>query len=192
MSSSSGPSRHLVVAAVLVGVAAATVAWLLVSRMPRGEPRGGLGPSVAVPSPTVPAALAGQPQATAVVGDQVLRVVIAQDHARGLMGIEDLGSLDGMLFVLPETRHPDGGGWWMRDVPIPLEIAFFDPEARLIEIQRMEPCTADPCPIYHASAPYRWALETEVGTLRARPGDRLTVEPAGAVVRTDVRMRLVA
>jgi uncharacterized membrane protein (UPF0127 family) len=102
---------------------------------------------------------------------------VARDFARGLRGVDDLGSLDGMLFELPPVQGPGGGGWWMLGVSMPLEIAYFDPEGRLIEVERMEPCPTEPCRIYSAPEPYRWVVETEVGTLRARPGAVLVTEP---------------
>ena len=127
-----------------------------------------------IPDRGIPPPLRGSRIATISVGEQQLRVAIAVDFARGLQGVRDLESLDGMLFELPSVQDPKGGsGWWMLGVPIPLEIAYFDPAGRLIEVERMDPCTSEPCPIYSADEPYRWVLETEVGTLRASPGAAL-------------------
>ncbi len=94
-----------------------------------------------------------------------------------MAGIGDLGSLDAMLFELPEASRPGPGvGWQMQDVPIPLEIAFFDASRRLIELQRMEPCPTAPCPVYDAAQPYMWVLETEVGVLSVEEGAYLSIE----------------
>lgn len=123
----------------------------------------------------VPFALWNSSRTTAWVGDDRLHVV--RNPGNGMVGIDDLGSLDGMLFELTEPTHPDtANGWWMLDVPIPLEIAFFDPSHKLIEIQRMEPCAAEPCQVYRSTQSYLWVLETEVGRLHAQPGDILRIE----------------
>jgi uncharacterized membrane protein (UPF0127 family) len=135
---------------------------------------------VVVPRIGMPAAFWWERVTTIQVGEQRLRVVHARDLGRGLRGVADLGTLDGMLFQLPRVQSPpDSNGWWMLGVPIALEIAYFDPAGRLVEIDRMEPCAAEPCAIYDASEPYRWVLETEVGTLRAAPGAQLVAEPGG-------------
>jgi uncharacterized membrane protein (UPF0127 family) len=51
----------------------------------------------------------------------------------------------------------------MKNTLIPLDVAFFTVEGVLVDLLRMEPCTADPCPIYQPRGEYRYALETEVG-----------------------------
>lgn len=118
---------------------------------------------------TPPAPLAGFPQADIVVAGTALRVAIADTAAlrtRGLMGVTDLGELDGMLFVFPaDTR----GAFWMKDTLIPLDIWFFDAAGLLVDGLRMEPCPADPCPLYEAAGAYRYAVETPAGS-QAEPG----------------------
>ncbi len=94
-------------------------------------------------------------------------------RAQGLMGVTDLGGLDGMLFVFP-TDTPTQGGFWMKNTLIPLDIAFFDANGMLVDRLAMEPCTADPCPSYHPSGAYRYALEAPEGDLTfVVPGTRL-------------------
>ena len=46
----------------------------------------------------------------------------AGERAQGLMGVTDLGSLRGMLFVFPEDTI---SGFWMKGTPLALDIAFF-------------------------------------------------------------------
>ena len=102
---------------------------------------------------------------TVVVDGAELMVAVADDpgeRAQGLMGVDDLGSLAGMLFVYESDSE---GGFWMKDTIIPLDIAFFAADGTLVNLQRMEPCRADPCPFYHAGVPYRWALEVPAGDL---------------------------
>jgi uncharacterized protein len=88
-----------------------------------------------------------------------LDVDIADDDAsreRGLMGITDLGTNDGMAFTWTE---PTDTTFWMKDTLIPLSIAFVDAAGRVITISEMTPCTADPCRTYAADGPYTTAIE---------------------------------
>ena len=68
-----------------------------------------------------------------------------------------------MLFVFEETTD---GGFWMKDTLIALDIAFFDSGGAFVDVLTMEPCTEDPCPVYHPSGTYRYAVEALAGDLR--------------------------
>jgi uncharacterized membrane protein (UPF0127 family) len=99
-----------------------------------------------------------------------------EEWGTGLMNRESLPQDAGMIFVFPETRS---GGFWMKNTLIPLSIAFVDGEGRIVRILDMEPCRADPCPIYEPGAPYRSALEVNQGAFEewgVEEGDRLTLE----------------
>jgi uncharacterized membrane protein (UPF0127 family) len=94
----------------------------------------------------------------------------------GLMNRESLASEAGMVFLFGrETR----GGFWMKNTLIPLSIAFFDADGRILRILDMEPCEADPCPVYDPEVAYRGALEVNKGAFarwRVSEGDRVRVE----------------
>jgi uncharacterized membrane protein (UPF0127 family) len=83
-----------------------------------------------------------------------------EERAQGLMGIEDLPADQGMAFVFDE---PTTARFWMKDTLIPLSIAFVDEDGRVIAIRDMEPCAADPCPMYGAAGPYVMAVEANAG-----------------------------
>ena len=86
-----------------------------------------------------------------------LRVADSPEERRvGLMGVEALDEDDGMVFVFDGEQD---GPFWMKDTLIPLSIAFWGNDGRLLDILEMEPCTADPCPTYSSRAPYTHALE---------------------------------
>lgn len=111
--------------------------------------------------------LIGWETTTITVGDARLLVAVADDpgeRGQGLMGIEQLGEIDGMLFVFPQEAL---GGFWMKDTLIPLDIAFFGDDGVLVDTLEMVPCTADPCHSYVPDEPFSWALETPAGTLDA-------------------------
>lgn len=86
---------------------------------------------------------------------------------RGLM-FRRTAPRDGMLFVFPTATS---GGFWMKNTLVPLRIVFYDLRGRAVRALTMTPCRDDPCRIYDAQRPYRFALE-----LRAkdpRPARRL-------------------
>lgn len=84
------------------------------------------------------------------------------ERARGLMGVTDLGGLDGMVFRYGEEAHR---GFWMKDTLLPLSIAFVDASGDVVSTADMVPCTADPCPSYAADAPFLVAIEAPQGGL---------------------------
>ena len=125
---------------------------------------------------TMPPLLAGLEITTVTIGSLELIVAVADTPAarsRGLSGTAELGPLDGMLFVYEE---PVDGGFFMRGVAIALDIAFVDAEGRVLSVLTMPLCTADPCPTYAPSSPYRWAIETPAGGLGGvATGDQIEI-----------------
>ncbi|HET7309263.1 MAG TPA: DUF192 domain-containing protein [Actinomycetota bacterium] len=96
-----------------------------------------------------------------------------EERQTGLMGRESLSPYDGMAFVWEE---PVVGTFWMKDTVIPLSIAFWDEEGRIVSILDMDPCTEDPCPTYGPDEPFVGAVEVDRGTFERHgvtPGDRV-------------------
>lgn len=88
-------------------------------------------------------------------------------RSQGLMRVTDpdLGGYDGMLF---DHGGTSAGGYWMKNTPMPLSIAYWSDEGRFVSSVDMEPCVDEPdggCPSYGADAPYRYALEVTQGGL---------------------------
>lgn len=82
------------------------------------------------------------------------------------MGVTDpgLGGAAGMVFAFPGDTS---SGFWMKDTPMPLAIAWYPVDGPLVSAADMEPCpagTAD-CPVYEPGGPYRYAVEVPQGTL---------------------------
>ncbi len=116
-------------------------------------------------------------------GVETLEVEIAdsQDERRtGLMGRETLDPFDGMAFLWSESVQ---GTFWMKDTLIPLSIAFWDEQGRIIEILDMEPCVDEPCPTYGPTTPFIGAVEVPQGSFDARGvqvGDRVELRTPDA------------
>jgi uncharacterized protein len=125
----------------------------------------------------------GEAQPQAVIdtsdGEVVIDVEIADDdaeRARGLMERTELDPDAGMIFVYPSDVS---GAFWMKDTLIPLSIAFYAEDGRIVKILDMEPCREDPCRLYDPGVPYRGALEVNRGAFdrwNVREGDRVRLE----------------
>lgn len=87
---------------------------------------------------------------------------------QGLMFVEDLGDLGGMLFDFGAESQ---GGFWMKNTLIPLDVAFFDGEGALVAVIGMVPCEAGPCPTYDPGVSYSYAIEVPAGDFADLPDD---------------------
>lgn len=101
-----------------------------------------------------------------------LNVEVADIPAKLDRGLTDRASLapgEGMLFVI-ERRGP---GFWMKDVTIPLSVAFITACGEIIEIQDLEPLSLD---FHDTPQAFRFGLEVSRGWFEAngiRAGDRV-------------------
>ena len=66
----------------------------------------------------------------------------------------------GMVF---RYRANNRGGYWMKNTLVPLSIAFFARDGKVLRILDMAPCREEPCPSYDPGVPYRGALEVNKG-----------------------------
>jgi uncharacterized membrane protein (UPF0127 family) len=80
------------------------------------------------------------------------------EREKGLMHRTSLGKDEGMLFVFPEEKIQS---FWMKNTLIPLDVAFFDSQGFLVDIQRMEPDDGER--IYTSAVPALYALEMNAG-----------------------------
>lgn len=90
----------------------------------------------------------------------------------GLMGVEDLSPLDGMLFVYGSERPISH---WMKNTLIPLDIAFFDADGMFVSKTTMVPCLDEsddnPCAVYPADGPAAFSVEVAAGVFDDLPDD---------------------
>ena len=102
---------------------------------------------------------------TITIDDRSMDVAVADTptkRAHGLMGVTNLGGLEGMVFVFPVES---GAGFWMKDTLIPLDIVFFSANGIFVDRFTMQPCIEDPCPSYDPIGLYRYAVEAPAGDL---------------------------
>ena len=90
-------------------------------------------------------------------------VVVADtssEREHGLMGVSHLGPDDGMVF---QFDGPTRSSFWMKDTLVPLSVAFWNASGTVVDVLDMQPCTADPCPLYTPRGTYTTALEMNLG-----------------------------
>ena len=76
---------------------------------------------------------------------------------RGLMFRESLPEDHGMLFLFPRDRVL---GFWMKNTPLPLSIAYADADGRIVRIADLEPHSES---TVSSGTPARYALEMSRG-----------------------------
>ncbi len=99
------------------------------------------------------------------LGGKKVTVEVADKMAtrrQGLMGRQSLPPDHGMLFAYPSPRIL---GFWMRNTPLALSIAFIeelpDGTGRIVNLRDMEPFAE--APTHVSEKPVRLALEMELG-----------------------------
>ena len=80
------------------------------------------------------------------------------------MNRTSLGADAGMAFLWDE---PIEARFWMKDTLIPLQIAFWGKDGRIVGLAEMEPCEEGPCPTYGPDQAFVGAVETNAGWFTA-------------------------
>jgi uncharacterized membrane protein (UPF0127 family) len=84
-------------------------------------------------------------------------------HEMGLMNRKKLPINDGMLFVFQDSQVRE---FWMKNTLIDLDIAYFDSEKKIVDIQSMKAITTmiqQIVPTYPSKVPAKYALEMNAG-----------------------------
>jgi uncharacterized membrane protein (UPF0127 family) len=130
------------------------------------------------------------PTVAATIGGEHFVLELAADPLtmhQGLGGRDRIDPRGGMLFVYP---RPQPLAFVMRDCPVPIDVAFLDPQGRVINLAEMEPepprrageSAADydaRLPVHRSALPARYAVEVAGGRLRAlgvAPGARVEID----------------
>lgn len=112
---------------------------------------------------------------------EVELAVTTLERERGLMFRKELPKGQGMLF-----EQPTGSAtFWMKNTLISLDLLYFDPNGKLLQIEaNVPPCTTPHCPIYPSkTSTIRYVLEIKGGEAALQNiqlGDRLRLESQAA------------
>ncbi len=118
--------------------------------------------------------------ARAKLGDRIINLEVAltpTQQSKGLMFRSTLADDRGMLFIF---NPPMAIGFWMKNVPVPLDMVFTF-EGKIVAIAAsVPPCKTNPCPIYPSTPvvtdqviELRAGLTKEMGL---KLGDSVTIE----------------
>lgn len=84
----------------------------------------------------------------------------AKEEMTGMMFRTNVPENDGMLFVFP----PQQASFWMKNCPVPLSIAYIDPNGVIQEIHDLEPFNTNS--VLSVATNIHYALETPRGWFR--------------------------
>jgi uncharacterized membrane protein (UPF0127 family) len=101
---------------------------------------------------------------------QIELAVTPAQRRQGLMYRQQLDSRQGMLLVY---QHAGDHRVWMKNMRIALRVFWIDDEFTVISMQRLEPCSNTPCPVFSAPRPARFILELGDYDHSLEPGDKI-------------------
>jgi uncharacterized membrane protein (UPF0127 family) len=143
-----------------------------------------IGFSVYPPKKTPVTAQTAQSYLPLRVGSAQLNVQLAltqNEQTAGLMHRSNLELDHGMLFVFKDAKRRF---FWMRNTPLPLDLAYFDNTGRLQEIHALYPY--DEKMVSSRSSAIKFALEVKQGNLNAlgiKTGAQLDLETLRAALK---------
>ena len=108
------------------------------------------------------------------VGEQNFSVELAdtpETQKIGLMFREHLAPKTGMLFVFDKESL---SSFWMKNTHIPLDVVWINAQKKVVDVQTLQPCFEDPCPITDPKGTAQYVLEVNEGEFKGKVGD--TVE----------------
>lgn len=117
--------------------------------------------------------------ATAEIAGETINLEVAQtpeQQATGLMFRESLAGDRGMLFPFKSERV---ASFWMKNVPISLDMIFLNGEKIMHIASDVPPCEVDPCPVYGSGALVDRVIELRGGRakeLGIKPGNTISIQ----------------
>jgi len=80
----------------------------------------------------------------------------AQQRQNGLMHRQHLSPRQGMLLIYAQAGDHR---IWMKNMLIPLRVYWIDEDFTVVGMQRLQPCSGSPCPVYSVESDTRYVLE---------------------------------
>jgi hypothetical protein len=101
---------------------------------------------------------------------QIELATTPQQRQLGLMHRTQLGPRQGLLLVYPQAGDHR---IWMKNMLIPLRVYWIDASSVVLDVQRLEPCNAEPCAVYAVAGKSQYILELGDYTHPLEVGDRI-------------------
>lgn len=101
---------------------------------------------------------------------QIELAVTSAQRRQGLMYRQRLDSRQGMLLVYPQTGDHR---IWMKNMRLALRVYWIDEDFTVVSVQRLQPCSNSPCPVFSAPRPTRFVLELGDYEHAIGPGDTI-------------------
>jgi len=96
------------------------------------------------------------------INKAIYKIEIAQTPGQlsiGLMGRRELNDKEGMLFIFLSIKQH---GIWMKNMMIPLTVAWLDKGFKVIDVKKLAPCLRTSCSVYKSSRPAQYVLELNI------------------------------
>jgi len=107
------------------------------------------------------------------LGQASYEIEIAKTSAQrrtGLMHRKHLSPRQGMLLVYPQAGDHR---IWMKNMLIPLWVYWIGEDFTVVGMQRLQPCSGSPCPVYSVDRDTRYVLELGDYEHPLAPGDKI-------------------
>jgi uncharacterized membrane protein (UPF0127 family) len=107
------------------------------------------------------------------LGQEFYQIELATTQGQrqqGLMHRLQLGPRQGMLLVYSQAGDHR---IWMKNMVIPIRVYWIDASSVVIGVQRLEPCDAQPCPIFAVAGDSQYILELGDYDHPLEVGDRI-------------------
>jgi len=106
------------------------------------------------------------------INGAIYQLEIAQTRQQlqfGLMGRTSIAKNKGMLFVFPQFRRH---GIWMKNMVIPLTVAWLDKQLNIIAVKKLIPCQSKECPVAKPPISSAYVVELNANS-QLNIGDKL-------------------
>lgn len=108
-------------------------------------------------------------------GGQEFQVEIAESSEQkrlGLMHRRAMPALHGLLMVFERDKTIP---IWMKEMQFPLDVVWISAAGIVVDLQTLQPCRQNPCPVFNPRQPARFVLEVGAGLFPLNRGDKVEI-----------------
>jgi hypothetical protein len=111
--------------------------------------------------------------------NQIIQLEVARTPNEQMMGLMYRPALPDNRGMLFQFSSPESIGFWMKNVPVPLDMVFIRNQVIVGIEKSVPPCNAEPCPVYGPKKAFDQVIELRSGRateLNLKIGDRVKIE----------------